>query len=141
MTSLTDLLEVLEREFKPEEIKPERMLTSKRRYSGWLKDRVKLNQQLLLTALICPPRRMRDRLDDMERQLYREFEGFARVKVLPYPYNNIETMKQHIGELMKKYEAKFSLDDVLDVVEKLPGEDDEVEGYLVLTIVSSPVIV
>ena len=140
-TSLADLTAMLADKFDPSIIESEKILTSYRKTRGWLKGRVKRNQQLLINAIACSRNELVGRMETLVRDIKTEFGSTTPVHPLPYPYDQVDLMLEHIDQLIAKYGGSFNAKDV--VIEYQPNKEDTsgMEGYLILTIIDSPVIV
>lgn len=140
-TTLADLTAMLDEKFNPEAKTPGKVLTSYQKTRSWLKNRIRMNQQLLITAIVCSRDEMPGRLKAVERDIEAEFGSFIHVHPLPYPYDQVEQMFADIETLIEKYGGSFHAEDTKIVYEPEKEDNSPTEGYVILTIINSPIVI
>lgn len=117
----------------------EKLITSGRHFSGWLRERIQHDHQILINAIICPRSEMQDRLGYVIYEIKKEFNP-TDVHPLPYPYDDIQKMKVVIDGLIQYFKSSISADEVIQTLRGSASSRDELQGYLILTLVETPVI-
>lgn len=117
------------------------LITSGRHYTGWLKERLQPDPQVIINAIICSSSEMQDRLRMVIHTIEKEFEEFAAVKSLPFPYDDLTQMKTVVDELINHFQSNISANDVIQTLGNSSSRRDEKSGYIILTIIDRSVIV
>ena len=117
------------------------LVTSGKHYTGWLKERLKPDSQVLINAIICSSSEMRDRLEMIIYHIKKEFEGFAGVKSLPFPYDDLTQMKAIVEGLIDHFHSNISAEEVIQTLGDSSSRQREKSGYIILTVVYITVIV
>jgi len=138
---ISELLTELNRHLTEPRVVGQRLITTGRRYSGWLSHRIQSDQQILINAIICHSPEMQEQLRLVRYQTEREFSGRLEIKSLPYPYENIELMKTVIESLIRFFNSSIYIEDVIQDFSGSSRSRSELTGYILLTIVRIPVII
>jgi hypothetical protein len=117
----------------------ERLITSGRFYTGWLRDRITLDQQILINGITCPSNTMQDTLRMSQHHIRNEFANIAQINILPYPYDDLDEMKVVVKGLIDHFNSPISTGDVIKDLEPHNKTNDR-SSYLILTIVNTLVI-
>lgn len=134
-TSLEYILDALDKYPEPEAVKPEILITSGKHFRNWLTDHLTYNRQILINAIEYDDHKHYRPYEQVIHDIQQEFASIAEVKSLPFPYDDLKEMNQVIGDLIQHFNASFSVSDVIYTIGERPST-----GYLVLTIVRTPVI-
>jgi hypothetical protein len=140
-SSLDDLIKELANRINPETPKLEKLITSGKRFSHWITDRVHQNDQIVINAIECPESEMQNTLRHVMMEIEKELSGITKVKILPYPYDSIEEMRKVIDGLIAHFDAHISADDVIVSIGTSLGRSELISGYIILTIMSNPIII
>jgi len=136
-SSLDYILEQLDKYLEAEMTKPERLITSGHHFRGWLNDRTTYNKQVLINAIqYSIPKFGPPPYESILQDIQKEFSSVAEIKSIPFPYDDLDAMKNVIDGLLEHFKPSFSAADVIVDIGERPSK-----GYLVLTIIKPPVIV
>src|ERR1700739_4011945 len=112
-SSLDYLLKELTKRMNLESTEPPKLITSGKHFNRWLADRMGYRDQILINAIICRESEMRGILDHLMMEIDKELSELAKVKILPYPYDNIDEMRAVVQDLIAHFNAHLSVDDVI----------------------------
>lgn len=140
--SLQEILVAIDKRVMQPASTANELITSGRYSSDWLQDRIRYNHQILINAFISSASSLSYNLDVMKADIVKEFERVAGINVqpIPFPYDDVDVMRQTVVELIYRYGASLSVDDVVQNYDKKHPLED-VKGYLVVTVILTPVIV
>lgn len=134
------MLKYLDEHLTKEEPQVEKLITSGRHYQGWVRERIKIRQQILINAFRCPAGNAGFNLEWIKAQIIGEFAGIHDIYPIPLPVTGdkiLETVKDLIGH----FGSSISPDDVIQDFKDNPNPRTEMEGYVIITIINIPVIV
>jgi hypothetical protein len=96
------------------DIRPARVITSSREFSGWLSERWRYNYQILLNGIKAPAGQMQHRVSTAKLQIKKEFNGVLDVDVLPFPVDTME-IDMVVEEIAMRYDCKLDPNEVIQI--------------------------
>ena len=118
----------------------QRVITSKH-FTGWVRDRLQKDQQILLNAIICREGGMQERLRTIIFQIEKEFETIAPAKVLPFPCDDPSDLPALVNGLLDHFKSPLTAEDVIQKVNSSHTFAGGYIGYIIITILQEGVIV
>lgn len=117
----------------------ERLITSKL-FSGWIQDRLKNDQQVLLQAIVAREGEMQNRINLINYQIQQEFNNLANVRILPFSCEDLEQLPILLTGLIKHFDSNLSSEDVIVKMLSHNTKAGDYTGYIIVTIVNTFII-